>query len=72
MKKADAQPDLTVGKRSVERLFYYVCECLAAGIPAQQICDLYRENADAMNANPNSRTKIVVRQLHDLAVGAAE
>ena len=72
MQKADAQPDVNVGPLLSAGLFYYVCECLAGGIPVQQLCDLYREHAHAMNADRNSRTKIVVRQLHDLAVGAAE
>ena len=66
-KKTDAQPDLTAGKRSVERLFYYVCEALAAGVPVQQIIDLYAARAEQLNANPNSTTKRVVRELHDLA-----
>jgi hypothetical protein len=66
-KKTDAQPDLTVGKRSVERLFFYVCEALAAGVPVQQIIDLYAARAEQLNANPNSTTKRVVRELHDLA-----
>lgn len=60
------QPDLTAGRRSVERVFYYLIQALTAGVPSQMITDLYHTRAEQLDRNPNSTSKRVCRELSDL------
>jgi hypothetical protein len=60
------QPDLTAGRRSVERVFHYITKALSAGVPAQMITDLYDARAEQLDRNPNTCSKRTCRDLQNM------
>ena len=60
------RPDLTAGRRSVERVFHYIAEALRAGVPADKLCDLYDARSEQLDRNPNTTSKRVCNEIVDM------
>lgn len=62
--------DFTAGKRSVEVLFKMITEALDAGVSTVALSELYEARAEQLDRNPNTTTKRVCRELHDMTQAA--